>query len=140
MGFPFSSLKNGQSLLADHQNFLIYPLGWIFPIWPSPIFLLFLQAYLVSTGAVALFLLGRQRLGFSSNTTAWLPLTFWLCGPLRAALRFDFHPEIFMLPLFLFATFLLQELSWKKRAWGTFLLLPALAAKESAGQIGRAHV
>ena len=52
----------------------------------------------------------------SSNTTAWLPLTFWLCGPLRAALRFDFHPEIFMLPLFLFATFLLQELSWKKRA------------------------
>lgn len=131
MGFPSSSLKGGASLLADHQDFLLYPLGWIFPLWPSPLFLLLLQALSFTTGGIALFLLGRQRLGANHALVPLFPLLFWLNGPLRAALRFDVHPEIAMLPLFLFAAYFLQKRSW----WGALLLAAALTTKESAGPV-----
>lgn len=134
-GTPYSSIKDGLSLLADHQNFLIYPIGWIFGLWPSPEFLLLLQAAGLSSGGIAFYLLARQRLGRDHPVIPWLPFAFWMCGPLRAAARFDFHPEVLMLPLFLFAAYLLQEISWRKRAAGFLCLLAALAAKESAGPV-----
>ncbi|MGZ3705299.1 MAG: DUF2079 domain-containing protein [Bdellovibrionota bacterium] len=134
-GFPFSSLKNGQSLLTDHQDFLIYPLGWIFPLWPSPLFLLLLQAMIFSTTGAALYLLGRQRLGATHPVVPWLPFAFLFCGPLRAAVRSDVHPEILMMPFFLFAAYLLQERGLSRRIFGFLFLLLALAAKESAGPV-----
>ncbi len=134
-GFPFSSLKNGASLLSDHQDFLIYPLGWIFPVWPSPVFLLLLQSLILPLGGIALYLLGRQRLGSEHPAVPWLPFLFWMAGPIRAAARFDFHPEIVMLPLFLFAAFYLQEFSFGRRLLGLLLFMLALAAKESAGPV-----
>lgn len=134
IGFPYSSIKDGLSLLADHQNYLVYPFGWIFFLWPSPVFLLLLQAFGLSSDD-ALYLLCRQRVGKGNALVAWLPLAYWMCGPLRAANRFDFHPEVMMLPFFLFAAWLLQENENKKRLAGGFLFLLALAAKESAGPV-----
>jgi uncharacterized membrane protein len=131
LGFPSSSLKGGASLLTDHQDFLLYPLGWIFPLWPSPVFLLLLQALAFTTGGIALYLLGRQRLGPTHEVVPLLPLVFWMNGPLRNALRFDVHPEIVMLPLFLFAAYFLQKRSWI----GALFLAAALATKESAGPV-----
>lgn len=132
---PFSSIKDGLSLLADHQNFLVYPFGWIFPLWPSPLFLLLLQAFGLSAGGIALYFLARQRLGKEHSLLPWLSIAYWMCGPLRAAARFDFHPEVMMLPLFLFAAWLLQERTWGRRFVGFLCLLAALAAKESAGPV-----
>ncbi|HEY8278672.1 MAG TPA: DUF2079 domain-containing protein [Bdellovibrionota bacterium] len=134
-GVPFSSIKGGISLLADHQDFLVYPLGWIFKLWRSPVFLLLLQAFGLSLGAIALYGLGRQRLGKTHPIVPWLPLMYWLCGPLRAANLFDFHPEVFMLPLFLTSIWLLQEKKVGRRAVGILFFLTALAAKESAGPV-----
>jgi uncharacterized membrane protein len=131
LGFPSSSIKGGASLLTDHQDFLLYPLGWIFPLWPSPVFLLLLQALAFSTGGIALFLLGRQRLGPAHAAVPLLPFVFWMSGPLRNALRFDVLPEIVMLPLFLFAAYFLQKRSWV----GALFLAAALATKESAGPV-----
>jgi len=135
LGYPYSSIKDGLSLLADHQIFLLYPLGWIFFLWPSPSFLLLLQAFGLCSGAVALYFLARQRLGASHPIVPWLPIAYWMSGPLRAANRFDFHPEAMMLPLFLFAAWLLQEKEGRKRICGFFLFILALAAKESAGPV-----
>ncbi len=135
VGFPFSSIKEEMSLLADHQNFLVYPFGWIFPLWPSPLFLLLLQAFGLAAGAIGVYLLGRQRLGAEHPVVPWLPLAYWMCGPLRAAARFDFHPEVMLLPLFLFAAWGLQERGWGRRLVGFLCLLAALAAKESAGPV-----
>jgi len=134
-GFPYSSIKGGLSLLADHQNFLVYPLGWLFALWPTPEFLLLLQAIGLSSGAIALYYLARQRLGRGHPALPWLPIAYWMCGPLRAAGRFDFHPEVFMLPFFLFAAWLLQERSLGRRMAGLLFLLAGLAAKESAGPV-----
>lgn len=134
-GYPYSSIKDGLSLLADHQIFLLYPLGWIYRIWPSPEFLLLIQSLALSSGAVALFLLARQRVGKGNALAAFLPIAYWLGSPIRNVNRFDFHPEVLMLPLFLFAALFLQENSFRKRGAGFFLLLCALAAKESAGPV-----
>ena len=131
LGYPACSLKGGASLLADHQDFLLYPLGWIFPLWPSPLFLLLIQALIFTTGGIALYLLGRQRLGAEHAVVPLLPFLYWLNGPLRAALRFDVHPEIAMLPLFLFAAYFFQKRNWL----GALFLALALAAKESAGPV-----
>ena len=103
-GYPYSSIKDGLSLLADHQNYLLYPLGWLFRLWPSPEFLLLIQALGLASGGVALYLLARQRVGEGNQLAAFLPLAFWLGLPVRNVNRFDFHPEVLMLPFFLFAT------------------------------------
>lgn len=134
-GYPYSSIKDGLSLLADHQIYLLYPLGWLFRLWPAPEFLLLLQALGLAAGGVALYLLARQRAGEGSALAAFLPLAFWLGLPVRNVNRFDFHPEVFMLPLFLFAAWLLQEKSAARRVSGFLLFLCALAAKESAGPV-----
>lgn len=134
-GYPYSSIKDGLSLLADHQIFLLYPLGWLFKLWPSASFLLLLQAFALASGGVALYLLARQRTGAAASLAAFLPLAFWLGAPVRNVNRFDFHPETLMLPLFLFAAFFLQEKRTSRRLLGFALLVLALGAKESAGPV-----
>lgn len=134
-GFPLSSIKGGISFLADHQMFLLYPLSWIYRIAPGPAILLAIQAAALAAGGIALYLLTQQRLGKESPWTALLPLCYWAYAPVRAANLFDFHPEVLMLPLFLFSVYFLQE---KRRAFwlpGILLFLAALCAKESAGPV-----
>jgi uncharacterized membrane protein len=134
-GSPYSSIKGGISLLADHQDFLIYPLAGIFSLLPYPATLLAIQALALASGGVAIYLLARQRLGRFSSVPAALPLLFWACTPIRSANIFDFHPEVLMLPLFLFGAWGVQSARWGEKVVGTILFLMALAAKESAGPV-----
>lgn len=134
-GSPYSSIKGGVSLLADHQDFLIYPLAAVFSLLPHPATLLAIQALALSSGGIALSFLARQRLGRSSLVPALLPLIYWACTPIRAANLFDFHPEVLMLPLFLFGAWGVQSPKRGERILGTLLFLTALAAKESAGPV-----
>jgi uncharacterized membrane protein len=135
-GNSYSSVKGGITLLADHQDFLIFLQAAILKIFPSIFSLLAIQSGALAFTGVACFLLLRQRLGKESPFTAAFPLAIWFYGPLRAANLFDFHPEVVMLPLFLTAAYLIQESSWRKRSAGALVFLLALAAKESAGPIG----
>src|SRR5438309_774105 len=75
---------------------------------------------------------GRTLFGRSHWASAALPWLYWPYLPLRNANAFDFHPEVFMLPLFLwaFAAFA-SERRWVK-ALGVLALIGALGAKESA--------
>ncbi|RZA05684.1 MAG: DUF2079 domain-containing protein [Proteobacteria bacterium] len=135
IGWPYSPFKGGTSLLADHQIFLLYPISLIFRLWRDPIILLALQAWGLTLFPVATYLLLRQRLGRESPFNALLPLLLFTYAPIRAANLFDFHPEVLMLPLFLFAVWGLQERGFLKRAFGTLLFAAALCAKESAGPV-----
>lgn len=134
-GSPYSSIKGGISLLADHQNFLIYPIAAIYKLLPHPSTLLAIQALGLSSAGIALFLLGRQRLKAENHFVPMLPLLFWACAPIRAANLFDFHPEVLMLPLFLFAAWGVQAPKPGARLLGILLFLTALTAKESAGPV-----
>lgn len=134
-GIPFAALKSGHNLFTDHQSFTIYPLSWIFGLYPGPGILLFLQSFGLSTGGVALYLLGKQRLAPASALIPLLPFAFWLYFPNRAANLFDFHPEVFLLPLFLFGVWGLQEKSWRARIFGLICFLGGMISKESGGPV-----
>lgn len=130
-----SSVKGGINLFSDHQSPLFWALAPLFRVIPRPETLLFAQAFGLAAGGPALFYLGRARLGREHWAPAALPWLYWFYLPLRNANAFDFHPEVFMLPLFLW-TFVGFE---SERRWGRALglvaLVAAFGAKESAGVV-----
>jgi hypothetical protein len=127
-----SSVKGGINLFSDHQSPLFWVLAPLFWMIPRPETLLFAQAFGLAAGGPALFYLARARLGREHWAPAALPWLYWSYLPLRNANAFDFHPEVFMLPLFLwaFAGFA-SERRWA-RGLGLLALVAALGAKESA--------
>ena len=132
----YSSVKDGISLFADHQSPLFWLTAPFFMLVPRAETLLFLQAAGLATGGVALYYLARQYLP-QGKTLAWaaLPLMYWAYLPLRNANAFEFHPEVFMLPLFLWGIVGIQTKENGMRALGALALLLALGGKESAGLV-----
>jgi len=131
----FSSVKGGINLLADHQSPLFWVLAPLFWLVPRPETLLFAQAYGLAAGGPALFHLGRAHFGREHWAPAALPWLYWCYLPLRNANAFDFHPEVFMLPLFLWAFAGFASGRRWTQVLGAVALLGALAAKESAGVV-----
>lgn len=131
----FSSVKDGINLFSDHQSPLLWVFAPVFALVPRPETLLTLQAFGLAAGGVALFHLGRQYLPRDHWGVYTFPLIYWMYQPLRNANAFDFHPEVMMLPLFLWAIVGLQSRSWKANLWGVAAFIFALGAKESAGPV-----
>jgi hypothetical protein len=127
-----SSVKGGINLFTDHQSpsyWLLAPLFWLVP---RPETLLFAQALGLAAGGPALYYLGAARFGREHWAPAALPWLYWTYLPMRNANAFDFHPEVFMLPLFLWAFVgLASQRRWAK-ALGVAALAAALGTKESA--------
>ena len=131
----FSSVKGGINLFADHQSPLFWLLAPLFWLVPRAETLLFAQAYGLAAGAPALFYLARAHFGREHWAPAALPWLYWAYLPVRNANAFDFHPEVFMLPLFLWAFVgFASDKRWA-RALGALALVAALGAKESAGVV-----
>jgi uncharacterized membrane protein len=130
-----SSVKGGINLFADHQSPLFWVLAPIFWTVPRPETLLFVQSLGLTAGGPALYYLARAHCGPGHWAQGALPWLYWSWLPLRAANAFDFHPEVFMLPLFLWAFVgFVSDRRWKK-ALGLLALVAALGAKESAGVV-----
>ena len=126
-----SSVKNGMNLFADHQSptfWLLAPLFWLVP---RPETLLFAQAFGLAAGGPAMYYLARKHFG-AHWAAAALPWLYWCYLPMRNANAFDFHPEVLMLPLFLWAFAAFSADSRWIKALGVVSLLAALGAKESA--------
>jgi hypothetical protein len=127
-----SSVKNGINLFTDHQSpsyWLLAPAFWLVP---RPETLLFIQAFGLAAGGPALYYFGAARFGPRHWASAALPWLYWSYLPLRNANAFDFHPEVFMLPLFLWAFVgFASDRRWAK-ALGLAALVAALGTKESA--------
>ncbi len=145
-----SSLKDGVSLFSDHQSPIFLIFAPFFYLFPHPETLLVLQAFALATGAVACVILVKQesvkqdavKPGSDSSQAvslpwlpAALPLLYWAYPAVRAANAFDFHPEVLMLPLFLFAIAGLQSARMTARVFGALAFLAALGCKESAGPV-----
>jgi uncharacterized membrane protein len=131
----FSSVKGGINLFSDHQSPLFWALAPLFRIAPAPETLLLVQALGVMAGGPALYYLARAKFGRGHWAPAALPWLYWTWLPLRNALAFDFHPEVFMLPLILWAFVGFgSDRPWA-RVLGLLAVLAALGAKESAGVV-----
>ena len=130
-----SSMKSGANLLTDHQSPLFMLFGPIFWLVPIPETLLAMQSFGLLAGGVATYWLARQYLPRGHAAIDWIPIAYWFFFPTRNANRFDFHPEVMMLPLFLWAVVGLQSMHTRGRIAGAFAFLLALGAKESAGPV-----
>jgi uncharacterized membrane protein len=127
-----SSVKDGINLFADHQSPTYWLLAPVFWLVPRPETLLLLQALGLAAGGPALYYLARAHFGERHWAAAALPWLYWAYLPMRNANAFDFHPEVFMLPLFLWAFVgFTSKHRWAK-VLGVAALIAALGAKESA--------
>ena len=127
-----SSVKNGINLFADHQSPTYWLLAPLFALAPRPETLLAVQAFGLAAGAPALYYLARRRFGAAHWAPAALPWLYWAYLPTRNANAFDFHPEVFMLPLFLWAFVGFAAERRGARMLGVIALMAALGTKESA--------
>lgn len=135
-GWPYSSLKGGISLLADHQSYILFPIAAVFSLWPKPEILLLLQSLALALGAPAVYLLLKQRKIHLSGFYALTLFIYWSYPPIRSANLFDFHPEAIFIALILFGAWGIQEKFWDRRILGIFLFILAMLCKESSAPVG----
>jgi uncharacterized membrane protein len=94
------------SRFAIHFEPILIPLSLLYLIWPSVNAILILQAVVVASGALPVWLLAARRL-----RNAWWGLAFAALflayPPLIAALTDDFHPETLAATILLWACYFL---------------------------------
>ncbi|MGC4120642.1 MAG: DUF2079 domain-containing protein [Myxococcales bacterium] len=117
----FSSLKGDIVLLGDHSSPILAAIAPLYRLVPDSRLLYFLQAGSFALAAIAVLRLARTQLG-PGALAALFPLAFLLQGPLQGLMLHEFHPEVFAVPLLLFALVALVE-----RRVVTLFVLAALA-------------
>jgi uncharacterized membrane protein len=116
---PFVTVM-GRQLFGDHTSFILLPLVPISWLLPSAKVLLVSQATALGMGAVPTYLLARDKL--RDEMLAALLAVAYLLQPVLGWTNLEhFHPDVFEVPLLLFALlFMFRE------RWIPFLLCVAL--------------
>jgi hypothetical protein len=127
-----SAVRDGTNLFVEHQSPLFWVLAPLFWIAPHAETLLVAQALGLAAGGPAVYYWSRAHIGREHWAPAVLPWLYWAYLPLRNANAFDFHPEVFMLPLFLWAFAGFASGQRRGKRLGLAALIGALAAKETA--------
>ena len=124
-----TDLKAGMHLLQDHQSWILWLIAPIYALLPSELTLFSLQNFALAAAALPLYTLVRRCAPDRPRAALFAVFALWSSGALRASLRFDFHPEVLVLPFTLGALALWAE---GRRALGALFFLLALACKETA--------
>lgn len=124
-----TDLKAGMHLLQDHQSWILWIIAPLYALLPSALTLFALQSFAVALAAIPLSALVRRLAPDQPRAALFAALILWCSGALRASLRFDFHPEVLVLPLTLGALALWAS---QRRMLGALFFLLALACKETA--------
>ena len=126
-GRPLEFSYRGETLsrLALHVELIYFLLTPLYALFPSPITLLLVQAFLFGGGAIPLYRLTKRRIG-NLHAARLVTLVYLLYPIAQTAVLFDFHGDTLAMPLLLFAFEALDRKAW--RAYGGWLLL-ALSCK-----------
>ncbi len=130
----FASSVEVDNSFADHFRPLLGALVPFYALFQTPKTLLVMQALALASAAIPLYLLAQHKL-----QNRWLALTFaavYLAYPaLGYIARFDFHIEVFAIPAFIAAFYMLETGRWTAASW--FLIIPLLT-KENMGFLAAA--
>ncbi len=134
-GRLFAGSVEVDNYLGDHVSPIILPLAPLYRLWPDARLLLLLQASALALGAWPLALLARRRLlphwPQGAHLAALLLALIYLTYPaLGFVNRFEFHEEIFAVPLLLLAFWALEA---RRLGVMSVALLLALLTKEDVG-------
>lgn len=120
--FLYSSIKGGICLLGDHVSPFLVLLTPVFAFGFRPGLLLILQAAAATSAIFPLYAIGKAVLKESGLSFLFV-ISFVLYLPLRNSVRFDFHPELFAIPLILYAFYWMLSGRLLLASLGLFLVL-----------------
>ncbi len=134
-GRLFAGSVEVDNYLGDHVSPIILPLAPLYWLWPDALLLLLLQAAALALGAWPLALLARRRLlphwPHGAHLAALLLAAIYLTYPaLGFVNRFEFHEEVFAVPLLLLAFWALEA---RRLGAMSLALLLAMLTKEDVG-------
>lgn len=122
----FSSLKNNMNLLGDHFEPILLFIIPLYKLWPNPCVLLILQAILLASAVIPLYLIAKTRIKEKLIVYAVI-VAYILNRPIRGIALSDFHPECFMVPILFWAYYFLIQ---RKNALFFVLLSLLVLCKE----------
>lgn len=94
----FSSLMGNMDLLGYHFYPILLLFVPLYKIYSSPVTLLVVQSFLLSSAMIPLYLIAKNRLKDNVLVFA-IVISYLLSRPLRGISFSDFHTECFILPL-----------------------------------------
>lgn len=117
----------GKIYLGVHTSFSLLLFVPFYFIYPSPYLILFLQSVILATGAIPVYLIAKEKL---KNNTLSLIFSFLylIYPPLHYINLYDFHPDILVIPSFLFAFYFMQKQDYFKMC--IFLLIAFLTKEQ----------
>ncbi|MDE2232392.1 MAG: DUF2079 domain-containing protein [Candidatus Omnitrophica bacterium] len=126
----FCTIKysQGGTLLGDHFEPILFLIAPLYFLWPHVELLLVLQAFLLASAIVPLYLIANPVFKDRLVVFAFL-ICYVLSKPLRGIAFFDFYPESFMVPALFWGYYFLM----KRRdafLWASIIIL--LLCKEDA--------
>lgn len=128
---PFSTV-NGLHFFAGHARFISFfvaPLLWI---WEEATALLFLQAFMLSLGALPLFLIAKEKI--NSNLVGLVIVISYFLYPALGHLNLEnFHYDSLLTPFLLFAFYFL--IRKKYLGYFIFVMLSLITKEEAAATI-----
>lgn len=117
---PFVTLM-GRNLLGDHTSFILVLLAPAYWVAPGAVTLLGSQALAAALGAVPVFLYAARRLA-NGGVALLLAVMFLLHPALQWTALEDFHPDMYLVPLVMFAIY-----GALTRRWVMYAVCVALA-------------
>jgi uncharacterized membrane protein len=98
---PFSSFLEIHHM-GNHAAWVMYPVGWLYKIYPDVHWLLLVQAISLALGALPTWSLARQA-GLNNSISSAIALVYLFYPLVFNVNLFDFHPEVIALPALLAA-------------------------------------
>jgi uncharacterized membrane protein len=123
---PFSTFLNVHHL-GNHAAFAMYPVGWLYKIYPAVHWLLIIQAFSLALGALPSWGLARQA-GLNKSQSLSIAILYLLYPLIFNINLFDFHPEVMAIPALLGA---ILAARLDKIIWFTIAILWVLACKDA---------
>jgi uncharacterized membrane protein len=111
-----------------HQNWILFPVLPFYYIFPSPLLLVLIGAFVIWLPGLAVIHLAKE-LGYNEFTAYLSAICWWICPFTVQAFHGNFYPELFY-PLFIFCMFI-SYLKKKNIQFLIFIFL-FLSVKEDA--------
>lgn len=108
------------SFLIVHSTFIAIPIAFFYSLYASPVFLLILQALIVSLSSIPLYLLSKEHIG-NSRLSLLVVIVYLSSVAIISSILYDFHWEAFI-PLEALSFFYFLDKGKLSRAFLVFII------------------
>jgi len=124
----FAYSFNPYSYLVDHRAWFLLLIAPLYALWPSPLFLLFLQAVALAGGALPLYFLTKKIFKNlplkKQQAVSYLTIIFYLLNPVVLSMNFfEFHDLALGIPFIFWLWLSLEKKHLKMAGLLSFVLL-----------------